>query len=198
MTADKLRAVLSDVGEFSNVFMPGRVLRSYQADPARVIVQAVIDRRAGRETAGEFGVVFSRQAGKDEMLAQICAYLLLIFSKVGGQVVVALPTMRPQGQIAVDRLAARVRNSRSVRSAKPGSETARSCSWARPRCISCRRVRNRRLAVRRRRSFWSPTSVRTSNRTVGTRSSRRWGPRPTPSRSTWERSGRHRRFLRAR
>ena len=92
--------------------MPGRVLRSYQADPARVIVQAVLDRHGGRETAGEFGVVFSRQAGKDEMLAQICSYLLLLFSKVGGQVVVALPTMRPQGQIAVDRLAARVRNSR--------------------------------------------------------------------------------------
>ncbi|MGA7672762.1 MAG: hypothetical protein WBW04_20270 [Nitrolancea sp.] len=109
---DAVRRALSDVGEFSRVFMPKRGMRRYQADPARTIVRAVLDRRAKRPTPGEFAAVFSRQAGKDEMLAQLCAYLLLLFSRTGGQVVVALPTMRPQGQIALDRLSARVRNER--------------------------------------------------------------------------------------
>jgi hypothetical protein len=92
--------------------MPKRGLRRYQADPARAIVRAVLDRRAGRPGPGEFAVVFSRQSGKDEMLSQLCAYLLLLFHRAGGQIVVGLPTMRPQGQIALDRLAARVRNER--------------------------------------------------------------------------------------
>ncbi len=111
-SVDAVRRALSDVGEFSRVFMPKRGLRRYQADPARAIVRAVLDRRSKRPTPGEFAAVFSRQSGKDEMLAQLCAYFLLLFSRVGGQVVVALPTMRPQGQIALDRLSARVRNER--------------------------------------------------------------------------------------
>ncbi len=112
MVADQLRATLADVGEFSRVFMPRRGLRRYQRDPARAIARAVLDRKAGRDTPGEFAAVFSRQAGKDEMLSQLCAYLLLLFSRSGGQIVVALPTMRPQGQIALDRLTTRLRNDR--------------------------------------------------------------------------------------
>ncbi len=100
MTAEMVRAALSDVGEFSRIFMPGRTLRRYQSEPARAIAAAVLDRRAGRPAGEMFGAVFSRQAGKDEMLAQLCAYLLLLFSRIGGQIVVALPTMNPQGNIA--------------------------------------------------------------------------------------------------
>ncbi len=113
MTADAVRLALADVGEFSRVFMPGRALRRYQVEPARAIARAVLERKAGRSDAGDvFGAVFSRQAGKDEVLAQLCSYLLLLYSRVGGQVVVALPTMNPQGNIARDRLAQRVRNPR--------------------------------------------------------------------------------------
>ncbi|HET7667390.1 MAG TPA: hypothetical protein VFK56_15250, partial [Mycobacterium sp.] len=61
---------------------------------------------------GEFAAVFSRQSGKDEMLAQLCAYLLLLFQRSGGQIVVALPTLRPQGVIARDRLLERVNSAR--------------------------------------------------------------------------------------
>src|SRR6185437_15442047 len=81
-------------------------------EPARAIAAAVLARRRGRESAGEFAAVFSRQSGKDEMLAQLCAYLLVLFQRSGGQIVVALPTMRPQGIIARDRLAERVRGAR--------------------------------------------------------------------------------------
>ena len=121
----RVRAALTDVGEFSRVFMPGRVLRGYQAEPARAIAAAVLARRMALTTgpspsvgseehvaAGEFAAVFSRQSGKDEMLAQLCAYLLVLFQRSGGQIVVALPTMRPQGIIARDRLAARVQGAR--------------------------------------------------------------------------------------
>jgi hypothetical protein len=108
----KTRRVLGDVGEFSRVFLPSWKLRGYQLEPARVIATAVLARRAGRETPGEFAAVFSRQSGKDEMLAQLCAYLLVLFQRSGGQIVVALPTLRPQGIIARDRLLERVNSAR--------------------------------------------------------------------------------------
>ena len=108
----KLRSVLSDVGEFSRVFLPSWTLRGYQLEPARAIVAAVLARRHGCETPGEFAAVFSRQSGKDEMLAQLCAYLLVLFQRSGGQIVVALPTLRPQGIITRDRLLERVNSAR--------------------------------------------------------------------------------------
>src|SRR5690554_390171 len=88
---------------FSRVLFPGRGVRGYQAGPLEAIARAVVERAAGRDDGpGEFAVVFSRQAGKDEMLAQLLAYLLVRFSLRGGSVVVALPTLRPQGAIARD------------------------------------------------------------------------------------------------
>ena len=114
MTVDWVRTTLTDIAEFSRIFMPGVALRRYQAEPARAIASAVLARRRGvtAGAAGEFAAVFSRQSGKDEMLAQLCAYLLVLFQHSGGQIVVALPTMRPQGIIARDRLTERVRNAR--------------------------------------------------------------------------------------
>ncbi|MFW6073995.1 MAG: hypothetical protein ACOC9Y_00260, partial [Chloroflexota bacterium] len=52
--------------------------------------------------------VFSRQAGKDEALAQLCAFLLSRYRLHGGDIVIALPALRPQGIIARDRLIARL------------------------------------------------------------------------------------------
>jgi hypothetical protein len=100
-----LRRSLDDPVLFSEVFMPGRKLRSYQ----RPFVQAV----AGSIQRGrglEFLAVFSRQSGKDEALAQLCAWLLNRYQFVGGSVVVAVPAVRPQGILARDRLLERLQS----------------------------------------------------------------------------------------
>ncbi len=100
-----LRHALQSPAAFSRVFLPGRALRPYQATPANAIASAVLARRRGNTgVPAQFAVVFARQSGKDEMLAQLLAYLLLTFHKAGGTAVVALPTLRPQAQIARDRL----------------------------------------------------------------------------------------------
>ncbi len=54
--------------------------------------------------------MFSRQSGKDEMLAQTLAYLLCLYRLRGGSVVVASPTLRPQGTITRARLVSRLDN----------------------------------------------------------------------------------------
>jgi hypothetical protein len=100
-----LRRALSDVGEFSRVFMPGRRLRPYQIEPARAIAESVLH-GLGRQ----FAVVFSRQAGKDEMLAQVLAFLLTRFQLRGGSAVLAAPTYRPQAALSRDRLLDRLSN----------------------------------------------------------------------------------------
>lgn len=103
--ATALRLALQSPARFSRVFLPGRTLRPYQATPADAIAHAVRERRRGITTVpAEFAAVFARQSGKDELLAQLLAYLLLTFHKAGGTAVVALPTLRPQAQLARDRL----------------------------------------------------------------------------------------------
>src|SRR5688500_13172339 len=94
-----LRPLLDDVGTYSRVLLPGYRLREYQLGPARAIAESVT-RRLGRQ----FAVVFSRQAGKDEMLAQLIAWLLTRYQKAGGTIVVAAPTRTPQANITRDRV----------------------------------------------------------------------------------------------
>jgi hypothetical protein len=64
----------------------------------------------------QFAIVFSRQAGKDELLAQVLAFLLSRYREVGGNAVVAAPTFQPQAALTrdrlLDRLAATVMTSR--------------------------------------------------------------------------------------
>ena len=99
-----LRAVHEDVGAFSAALFPARTLRGYQLPFARAVTESVL--AGGGE---EFAAVFSRQSGKDEALAQLCAYLLSRYRLRGGSIVVALPSLRPQGLIARDRLLERLR-----------------------------------------------------------------------------------------
>src|SRR4051812_19685605 len=94
-----LRRALTGVGGFSRVFLPGYALRPYQIGPARAILES-IERGLGRQ----FAVVFSRQAGKDELLAQILALLLTRHQHRGGSAVLAAPTFRPQAALSRDRL----------------------------------------------------------------------------------------------
>lgn len=102
-TRDALRRALADVATFSRL-LPGYALRSYQVEPARAIADRVLARRGDI-----LAMVFARQAGKDETLAQLLAYLLLRHARTGGSIVVAAPTRQPQANIARDRLIARLR-----------------------------------------------------------------------------------------
>src|SRR5918995_4320685 len=101
-----LRPLLHDVGEYSRVLLPGHRLRGYQLGPARAIAESITE-RLGRQ----FAVVFSRQAGKDELLAQLIAWLLTRYQLIGGTIVVAAPTRTPQANITRDRVLDRLQRS---------------------------------------------------------------------------------------
>lgn len=98
-----LYKVVTDLGAFSSLLLPAYRLRTYQLAPARAILASVRQRRGD-----QFAVVFSRQAGKDEMLAQLLAFLLLQRSRHGGTAIVAAPTFQPQAALSRDRLRERL------------------------------------------------------------------------------------------
>ncbi len=101
---DRVRSVLGDPTRFSDLALPDRALRRYQRAPVRAIAGSVL---AGR---GEQHVlVFSRQAGKDELLAQLLAWVLVRNQFHGGSAVMACPTFTPQAALARDRLLERLR-----------------------------------------------------------------------------------------
>lgn len=99
-----LRQLYSDLEVFSRGLFGSYRLRTYQLEAAQAIIAAV---RAGQ--GGQFAILFSRQAGKDETLAQFQAYLLNLYQKQGGEIVVAAPTQR-QVNLSRDRLVARLQN----------------------------------------------------------------------------------------
>lgn len=101
------RTIFGDIGLFSQRMAPGFGLRPYQLEAARAIAESI---EGGR--GDQFAVVFARQAGKDEMLAQLLAYLLTRNALRGGSVVVATPTLRPQGLVSRDRLLERLNGDR--------------------------------------------------------------------------------------
>lgn len=103
--ADALRPLIADVGEYSRVLLPAQKLRDYQLTPARAIADSVVNGR-GRQ----FSVVFSRQAGKDETLAQLLSWLLTRYQRSGGAVVFGAPTLL-QANVSRDRLLARLKQS---------------------------------------------------------------------------------------
>lgn len=77
-------------------------MRAYQIPAARAIAESVL-RSLGRQ----FVVIFSRQAGKDETLAQIVAWILTRYMVAGGSVVVAAP-IGDQAGISQARLVSRL------------------------------------------------------------------------------------------
>ena len=54
--------------------------------------------------------MMSRQAGKNELSAQIEAYFLNLFQSKGGQIVKASPTLKPQAIKSIMRLCDRLEN----------------------------------------------------------------------------------------
>jgi hypothetical protein len=85
-----VKRFLSDIRLFSRLVV-GRPLRRYQLGPAYAILGSVLNQRGL-----SFAVVFSRQAGKNELSAQLEAYVLNLFQRKGGFVVKAAPTYKPQ------------------------------------------------------------------------------------------------------
>ncbi len=85
-----LRRILMDLALFSRHVI-GKPLHQYQIEPAIAILDSVL--HGGGRT---FTVMMSRQAGKNELSAQIEAYLLIRHQHLGGSLVKAAPTFRPQ------------------------------------------------------------------------------------------------------
>jgi hypothetical protein len=80
-------------------------LRSYQLEPAQAILDSILHGRGAT-----FAVMMSRQAGKNELSAQLEAYLLNLFQLKGGQIVKASPTFKPQTENSIIRLCERLQN----------------------------------------------------------------------------------------
>ena len=97
------RTILKDIGVFSPRIQPDHALRPYQLEAARAITRSIAARRGD-----QYAVVFSRQAGKDEMLAQLLMLTLLRNMYHDSSIIVAAPTMRPQALVSRDRLLARL------------------------------------------------------------------------------------------
>ncbi|MDF1513854.1 MAG: hypothetical protein P1S60_08605 [Anaerolineae bacterium] len=95
---------LADMRNFSRIILE-KPLREYQLEPADAILKSVLG------GAGEmFVVMMSRQAGKNELSAQLEAYLMNMYQRLGGQVVKASPTFKPQTINSILRLSDRLDN----------------------------------------------------------------------------------------
>lgn len=77
----------------------GITLRSYQIPIAHAVVDSVINHRGL-----SFVVMLPRQSGKNELEAQLQTYLLTLFSKLHGEMVMISPTWKPQSLNAMRRL----------------------------------------------------------------------------------------------
>ncbi len=80
-------------------------LRPYQMDPARAIVDSVLNQRGL-----SFVVMFPRQSGKNELQANLEAYLLTIFCQQEMDIVKVSPTWKPQSVNAMHRLERLLKN----------------------------------------------------------------------------------------
>lgn len=92
-----LKTVMGDICLFSEG--GGIRLRRYQQAAARAIVASVLQRQGM-----SFVVMFPRQSGKNELQAQIEAYLLTLFSQSEAEIVKVSPTWKPQSLNAMRRL----------------------------------------------------------------------------------------------
>ena len=93
-----IKAILRSIVLFCT-HASGLTLRSYQEAPAQAIVDSVLHKRGL-----SFVVIFPRQSGKNELQAQIEAYLLTLFSPTPAEIVKVSPTWKPQSMNAMRRL----------------------------------------------------------------------------------------------
>lgn len=76
----------------------GTHIRQYQKEAAEAIIDSVLHRRGLTIV-----VMFPRQSGKNEIQGQIEAYLLFLFSQIGGSIIKISPTWKPQSINAKQR-----------------------------------------------------------------------------------------------
>ena len=94
----------SDIRTFSSLILQ-KPLREYQLAPADAILRSILTGE------GEiFAVMMSRQAGKNELSAQLEAYLLNVYQTKGGNIVKASPTFKPLTLNSIWRLTDRLDN----------------------------------------------------------------------------------------
>jgi len=102
--AAALRYWLSDLSNFSRLVLK-RPLRAYQLEPAHAILDSILHHHGLT-----FAVMMSRQAGKNELSAQLEAYLLNLYRRSGGSLVKGSPTYKPQTYNSILRLCDRMDN----------------------------------------------------------------------------------------
>jgi len=94
----ELRRKLRSIQAFASGLVGVR-LRPYQWQAADAIVRSVFAR-----DGDTFVIVFARQSGKDELLANLILFILARLAERGGSIVCAQPTFQPQTVLAMDRL----------------------------------------------------------------------------------------------
>ncbi|MHB9032510.1 MAG: phage terminase large subunit family protein [Anaerolineae bacterium] len=89
---------LTDIDLFSRRII-GRPLRAYQAPIAHALLDSIL-----RGEGGQFAVMLPRQSGKNEVAAQLEAFMLNLQRARGGAIVKAAPTFQPQCLVSLRRL----------------------------------------------------------------------------------------------
>ena len=97
----EIRTASSNVAQFARLAC-GVTLRPYQKKAAEAIIRSVFAR-----DGKTFILIFSRQSGKDELLAIVTLFLLFRFMEKGGEIVCAQPTFKPQTVNAMERILTR-------------------------------------------------------------------------------------------
>ena len=85
-----IKALFTDIELFSRKIIR-RPLRPYQLEPARSIVNSILNRQGLSIT-----VMMARQAGKNELSAQLECFLLNLFQRIPANIVKCAPTFKPQ------------------------------------------------------------------------------------------------------
>lgn len=75
------KTLLSDIAPFSKLVIK-TPLRRYQIEPIRAILDSILYRKGH-----EFLLIFPRQSGKNEAVAQLLVYLLNLYQRIGGHIV---------------------------------------------------------------------------------------------------------------
>ena len=108
--ADTVRSTARSLAAFT-ARGAGLTLRPYQAEAAQAVLDSI------REQRGDSIVILmSRQAGKDELCANLKAYLLSRFAHREASIVEVNPTYKPQTVNAIERLERRLESNVLTRS----------------------------------------------------------------------------------
>jgi len=97
----ELRKKVNNLDGFTRGFLAIK-LRPYQLQAANAILKSVFAR-----DGNSFVIIFARQSGKDELLADLILYLFARLAAMGANIVCVQPTFRPQTVNAMERLQSR-------------------------------------------------------------------------------------------